>query len=112
MKKFIEKELKSLGIYKKYMGHRLIRCATLLVIENEDRLRHVVKDIYEPTVQIVRCKTKQVERNIRTMIFKAWDINRNHLQEIAGVELMALPTVSELIEYLADYVKENFVITS
>ena len=110
MEQFIEKELKILNIRKKYAGHKLIKCAVLLVIENEDRLRHVIRDIYDPTALKTGCKIKQVERNIRPMIFKAWDTNREHLNEIAGTELTAPPTVSEFIEYLADYVKDNYTI--
>ena len=112
MEKCIEKELKLLGIHKRYLGHSLIKRATLLVLENEERLRHVGREIYEPTAQIVGCSTKRVERNIRTMIFRAWDTNKKQLEKVAGVPLMMPPTVSEFIEYLADYVKENSVVSN
>ena len=111
MEHFIERELIILNIRKRYAGHKLIKCVVLLVIENEDRLRHVIRDVYEPTALRTSFKTKQVERTIRPMIFKAWDTNRVQLNEIAGTELMTPPTVSEFIEYLADYVKENCTIS-
>ena len=44
-----------------------------------------------------------VERNIRTVIFRAWKVNRPLLSQLAGFPLEAPPAVSHFIEMLANH---------
>ena len=107
MKTIIENILNSLNISRRYLGYRLTVYAVTLVLENENRLLHIVKEVYAPTAKMANCSIYCVERNIRTVIFIAWNNNREFLNEIAGAKLSVPPTVSEFIDILSQYIKEN-----
>ena len=75
MKTTIQKTLRALGIIRNYDGYRLILAAVQLAVEDEDRLRLVTKEIYRPASILCCCPLANVERNIRTVIFRAWKVN-------------------------------------
>ena len=99
----IQKTLRALGITSNYDGYRLILAAVQLAVEDEDRLRLVTKEIYRPVSILCCCPLANVERNIRTVIFRAWKVNRPLLSQLAGFPLEAPPAVSHFIEMLANH---------
>ena len=99
----IQKTLRALGITSNYDGYRLILAAEQLAVEDEDRLRLITKEIYRPVSILCCCPLANVERNIRTVIFRAWKVNRPLLSQLAGFPLEAPPAVSHFIEMLANH---------
>lgn len=99
----IQKTLRALGITRNYDSYRLILAAVQLAVEDEDRLRLVTKEIYRPVSILCCCPLANVERNIRTVIFRAWKVNRPLLSQLAGFPLEAPPAVSHFIEMLANH---------
>ena len=45
-----------------------------------------------------------VERNLRTVVSRAWQVNPDLLCRMAGYPLTAAPTASEFIEIIASYI--------
>ena len=103
MKTTIQKTLRALGIIRNYDSYRLILAAVQLAVEDEDRLRLVTKEIYRSASILCCCPLANVERNIRTVIFRAWKVNRPLLSQLAGFPLEAPPAVSHFIEMMASH---------
>lgn len=99
----IQETLRPFGITKCYKGFNHTAFAIALAVSKEDRLEAVTKEIYMETASHFDCKWTSVERNIRTAVVRAWNINRDLLCEIAGYPLTRAPTASEFIEIIASY---------
>ena len=107
MIKSIQDILHALGITMNYTGYHYIEIAVELATNDIGRLCNIIKEIYQPVADICSCPCARVERNIRTVIFKAWNTNKALLIEIAGFKMYAPPTVSEFISILVAYLKCN-----
>lgn len=103
----IHNTLHTLGITRNYDGYRLTLAAVQLALEDANRLRFVTGQIYRPVSVICSCPLAHVERNIRTVIFRAWHVNKAFLFKIAGYPLDAPPSVSLFIEMLVDYLSDQ-----
>ena len=103
----INKTLQSLGISKCYKGYKQLLLSVELALDDEDRLMCITENIYHQVADICGCNHCQVERNIRTVAQRAWDVNAERLTEIAGYSLSSPPSVSELISILVTYIKRN-----
>ena len=95
--------LRSLGINRCYKGFRHACYAIGLVLENEDRLENITKEIYMETAAHFGCKWTAVERNIRTPAARAWRTNAALLMQMAGYPLEKAPTASEFLEIISSY---------
>lgn len=100
MQNKIEILLRSFGIGGRYLGHRQTLIALQLVLENSERMYAVCDEIYAEVARRCRCKTECIERNIRTVIHRAWRTNKKRLCALAGYELTAEPSVSEFLDLL------------
>ena len=76
-------------------------------MENEDRLEAVTKEIYREVAKRCGCNWSAVERNIRTVVQRAWRINRPLLIRMAGYPLEVPPTASEFIAIVANYIQRT-----
>lgn len=103
----IRETLRVLGGTHNYLGYRHVEMAVLLVLEDEDRLESVVKDVYMAVADQCGCNWNAVERNIRTLVHRAWKINAKKIVEMAGYPMAASPTASEFIEIVANYVRRS-----
>ena len=108
----IQDALRELGIGQNHISQRRTVVAIQLSLENEDRLLRVKKGIYIPAAEQCNCTWGAVERNIRTVVEKAWEINRDGLIKMAGYPLSEPPTASEFIEIMAYHIQKNLVSTS
>ena len=75
-----------------------------LVLADEDRLESVIKEIYFVTAQHFGCHWTSVERNIRTIVQRAWRVNPTLLGKMAGYPLTDVPTVSEFLEIISAHI--------
>ena len=101
----IDDTLQALGITRNYKGYPHIAFAIELAVEDEERLRSVTKEIYFVTAKHFHCHWTSVERNIRTVIQRAWQINPTLLDEMAGFRLAATPTVGEFLGITTAYIQ-------
>ena len=97
--------LENLGITRKYKGYYYLSDAVEIVNINETTLLNVGKHIYSPISLKYNCNIRTIERNIRTVILKAWKNNKYQIENIMGVKPTSPPTVTEFIDGLAYYVK-------
>ena len=104
----IMQDLRTMGIGRRYLGYQLTIKAVRMIAMNENLLVAMRQHIYEPLAREVRCDWRAVERNIRTVIHRAWHINREYLCELAGYPLHQEPTVSEFLEMLSVHVNSSF----
>lgn len=104
MTALIQDALHSLGITRNYRGFEYAMTAILLVLENARCLESVVSAIYFQVASAYGRSWVSIERNIRTIIQRAWAINPERLIQMAGYPLDGPPTVSEFIDIVATYV--------
>ena len=76
--------LRDLSIGKNYKGHREIAYAIQLLLEDEDRLCAVVKEVYIPVAKHFNVEWNAVERNLRTAISRVWRLRRQRLFETSA----------------------------
>ena len=97
----IEDLLMSLGITRNYRGYRRTALAIQLAMEREERLEAVTKEIYWEVARLCGCTWTAVERNIRTVVQRAWRVNPARLAEMARYPLEKPPTASQFIALTA-----------
>lgn len=98
--------LHSLGVTGKYNGYSMAVKACDLIMEDESRLLKVTKSLYPEVAKQCGVGKITVERNIRTIIYKAWDTNRAKLCEIARFELTTPPTATEFLDMLVSHFRK------
>ena len=93
--------LAKLGVPRTYRGFEATMAAVWLVLEDEECLRMVIKRIYTGVSELCGQSRYAVERNIRTVVKRAWERNPDYLVEIAGYPIETQPIPSEFIDLLA-----------
>lgn len=106
---YILNDLQFLGITPNYRGYRQAAWAVQLALEDEERLCDLAKNIYKPIAQLFFCYPNSVERNLRTISRRAWTLQREHFQALAGHELPAPPTASAFIKILVSHIRTNLL---
>ncbi len=99
----IEIVLRRLGLYRNYKSYNRLIYAIYLVLENENRLEAVVKEVYMPVAEKFNCSWGAVERCLRESISRVWINNYEELCEIAGNRLKMPPTPAEMLDIFAMY---------
>lgn len=102
--------LRSLGITRSYLGYRRIVLAVHLALENQDRLEAVIKEIYQPVAAACGCSWTAVERTLRTISQRAWQVNPRLLTQMAGYPLDRAPSAARFLEILTVHAARNFVL--
>ena len=101
----IQEALRPFGSLRCYRGMKQTMTAISLALENEDRLNAVIKEIYIPTALIHNTSASAVERNIRTVVQHALQVNPGYLTRIAGYPLNGAPSVSEFLAIMVSYLQ-------
>ncbi len=107
MEETIKQTLRRLGITRNYRGYNILLVAVQLVLEDESRIRSVMEEVYRPTAKIVGCNFPSIERNIRTIIDRVWNMNKQSLIRIADFPMSQQPTAAELIDIIASHVRRT-----
>lgn len=103
----IHELLYTLGIGRHYLGHNITVHAIQLILCDKDSLLHVKDDIIIPIAAQHQCDWRAVERNIRTVIHRAWTLNRPLVEHMALYPLDHEPTVTEFLDILSAYVGQG-----
>ncbi|HAS37448.1 MAG TPA: sporulation initiation factor Spo0A [Ruminococcaceae bacterium] len=103
----IQAILRKLGICSTYRGYKAMVIALTLALEDEDRLNAITREIYAETARQLDSTPSAVEKNLRTVVMRAWDINRTDLERMAGYRLEAMPSVSEFLDILFNYIQRS-----
>lgn len=104
--------LHELGIGRTYRGYYYLATAIHLVMEEEDRLLHIHKCLYQEIAFLYNTTPYCVERDIRTVKTHFWNSeNRDRLDTITGFPIKQVPSNSEFITIISRYLqKENISI--
>lgn len=100
----INELLLSLGIGRQYLGHGITAQAISMVIEDENCLLCVKQGIFIPIAAQRKCDWRTIERNMRTVIHRAWTLNADRLTELAFYPLRREPTVTEFLDILSSHI--------
>ena len=104
----IQEVLRQFGITHRYKGLEHVAFAIELAVANSTRLEAVIKEIYMQTAAHYGCRWTAVERNIRTVSTRAWQVNPQALSKLAGYPLSTAPTASEFIEIFANFFSRQY----
>lgn len=91
----------SLGIGRQYLGYGITAKAVEMVLRDENCLLCVKQGILIPIAAERSCDWRTVERNMRTVIHRAWKYSADRLTELAVYPLRREPTVTEFLDILA-----------
>lgn len=100
-------ELLVMGITRRYRGCTQVCIATVLAMQDAERLHDITEQIYKVVASRCGTRVSNVERNIRTVCQRAWRINRRRMSELAGYPLYAPPAVSDFISILATHMQRT-----
>lgn len=98
--------LRSLGITHSYLGYRRV----ILALDNPDRLEAVIKEIYRPVAAACGCRWTAIERTLRTLSHRAWQVNPRLLSQMAGYPLRRAPSAAQFLEILTVHAARNFIL--
>ena len=101
--RIIMQDLRTMGVGCRYMGYNQVIKAVRMASLDQSRLQSVKQGILQPLAEDESCDWRAVERNIRTVIHRAWNINRPYLSGLAGYPMNQEPTVSEFVEILSTH---------
>ena len=113
VEKRIADVLLTIGIATHLQGHKCIRVATRLCMDNRELLRgKITKVLYPEVSRILGSSAAKVERSIRTAIRSAFEGNRfSRINGIFGVpafDMKYQPKSNELISFLTDQLLFEF----
>ena len=100
----IASDLRALGVGRQYLGYSITIKAVRMVLRDENRLLCIKQGVFIPLSEQQHCDWRTIERNIRTVIHRAWCVNRPYLGELAGYPMHHEPTVTEFVEMLSDHI--------
>ena len=102
----VQDTLRRFGVTRCYKGFEYVTYALDLVLENNSCLTAMTQDVYVPIAEHFGVNWMAAERNIRTITARAWQVNPELLQEMAGYPLKDTPTNSEFIEILTYHLSQ------
>lgn len=108
----IQRLLHTLGVGRNYVGFYQTARAIFLILEDETRLESVTKYIFQVIGVECGCSWRAVERNIRTVIQRCWQINPQFLSGMARYPLAGAPTIVEFLDIVSLYLARKGVSVS
>lgn len=92
--------LRPMGITRTLKAYRILRECLLLILEKEDRLEAVQKEIYEPVAEKHVCDWTAIQSAVRRAAQTAWNRNPEYLEQMAGYALDGAPSAAQFLEML------------
>lgn len=92
-----------LGGTPNYSGFHYLQYGIGLVLEEEECLLAITKELYPEIARHYHTTCGSVERSIRKMIAVMWEKNPEFLEKMAGYPLRKRPTVGEFMGLLSLY---------
>ena len=89
-----------LGVTANYRGFQQCAYAVCLCVQNPDRLSMVTKWLYPDVAKRYHTTAGAVDRNIRSVVARAWKQNPAFLRELAGCPVPKMPTASQFFTIL------------
>ena len=96
----LDQILRPLGITRSLKNYRVLCECVALICEQEDRLEAVQKEIYTPISKQRHCKWSAIQSAVRRAAEKAWALNPEGVQQLAGYPLTGAPSAVQFLEML------------
>jgi hypothetical protein len=103
----LQEVLRPLGITRKYIGFEQLAQAIEIIANDRNAISSMQKNVFCPLGEKYYCDWKSIERNVRTLVNRAWKINPKYLEEIAGYPLNKQPTAVDFVDIVANYILDN-----
>ena len=102
----VQNIIAKLSITKKYNGYYYSVMGIRILLENPDKCLKITKDIYPPIASKYSTTSTNVSHGIRTVVRKAWDFDKNLLEEMAEYKLDKSGSLTnmEFLSIVADYI--------
>ncbi len=84
--------LRRLGICTTYKGYKATVLALTLALEDENRLNSITREIYTEVAKRLGSTPSAIEKNLRTVVQRAWRMNPGDLEKMAGYHLEFTPS--------------------
>mgnify|MGYP004638867035 CR=1 FL=1 len=91
----LDQILRSLEITRSSKNYPILCECVALICEQENRLEAVQKEIYTPISDQRRCKRSAIQSAVRRAAEKAWALNPEGVQQLAGVPVETLAAYAE-----------------
>lgn len=99
--------LRQCNFSKRHRGYRELRECIRIVLADEERLLYMT-GVYSEVGRIFQISWSGVEKNIRTAFDYAWaNGGKAQMEKLSGGVFYGKPTISEVIEIMACYIKEH-----
>ncbi len=92
--------LRPLGLTRSSKFYRPFCECIVLICEQEDRLEAVQKEIYMPIAEQRHCKWSAIQSAVRRAAEKAWALNPEGVQQLAGYPLDDRPSAVQFLEII------------
>lgn len=92
--------LRSLGIIRSMRSYAILSECLQCILDQEDRLEAVQKEIYEPLAENHTCDRTAIQSAVRRAAQTAWTTNPNLVRELAGYPLTGCPSAVQFLEML------------
>lgn len=103
----VQKFLLEEGVSLKYTGFNYVVMAVQLVMEKEERMRALEKEVYQKVADQYGVSRSSVEKNIRKIRDVLWIDRCGHfLSRVQGGQFHRAPYPGEMIELIALYLKK------
>ena len=107
-REIVERVVRQLRFPFLRLGTNNLVDAVLLCSTRPELLGAITKEVYRVVAQKAGTGWRNVEFNLRTARDEFWESgNRALLNEMAGFELQARPSVGEIINYIVGYIRDN-----
>lgn len=103
----VEQILHTLGVGRQYKGYDLTCQVLRLAMEDPTRLCNMRRCLFVPVALINGCDERTLERNIRTLIQRAWNNDTEAMCRMAGYRLLWQPTVGDFLSFMVDAALET-----
>lgn len=96
----ISEVLRPLGITRNLRSYQLLCECLERILEQEDRLGAVQKEIYEPIAEARHCDWTGIQSAVRRAAQTAWHTSPDTVRRMAGYPLDGCPTAVAFLEML------------
>ena len=103
----IEHALRQLSIGAHYKDFHFATLAVVIILNDETCLTKVNRAIYKDIAALTGFSPTAIERDLRTVIARAWNCCPKKLTQMAGYTLSAAPTVSKFLDIVSNYVRRQ-----